>query len=50
MLMTSERYWNIAQGQEVQQENIFSLDFLILEDGTDTMFRNVGKELPLDAT
>jgi hypothetical protein len=35
----------IFTGQEVQEEN----DFFNLEDGTDTLSRNVGKGLPLDA-
>jgi hypothetical protein len=34
----------IFKGQEIQV-----LDFLTLEDGTDTLSRNVGKGLPLDA-
>ena len=29
--------------------NFFFLDFLTLEDGTDMLPRNVGKELPLNA-
>jgi hypothetical protein len=36
------------KGQEVQEFLLF-LDFLILEDGTDTLSRNVGKGLRLDA-
>jgi hypothetical protein len=39
----------IFKGQEVQEENLFFLDFLTLEDGTDRLSRNVGKGLPLDA-
>jgi hypothetical protein len=29
--------------------NLFFLDFLTLENGTDTLSQNVGKELPFDA-
>jgi hypothetical protein len=35
--------------KESQEEKLFFLDFLTLEDGTDTLSRNVGKGLPLDA-
>jgi hypothetical protein len=35
----------IFKGQEIQED----LDFLTLEDGTDTLSWNVGKELPLYA-
>jgi hypothetical protein len=38
----------IFKDQEVQ-EVIFLLDFFTLEDGTDTLSRNVGKGLPHDA-
>jgi hypothetical protein len=37
-------FWDIAQ-----RRALFFLDFLTLEDGTDTLSRNVGKELPLNA-
>ena len=36
----------IFKDQEVQEENV---DFLTLEDETDRLCRNVGRELPLDA-
>jgi hypothetical protein len=36
-------YCPILKGQEAR------LDFLTLEDGTNTLTRNVGKELPIDA-
>jgi hypothetical protein len=54
MLMRSALFWGVTRrwvvvlylpifkGQEVQ-------DFLTLEDETDTLSRNVGKGLPLDA-
>jgi hypothetical protein len=32
-----------------KSNNIFSLDFLALEDGTDNLPRNVGKKLPIYA-
>jgi hypothetical protein len=35
--------------QGFKKSNAASLDFLTLEDGTDTLPRNVGKGLPLDA-
>jgi hypothetical protein len=31
------------------KKKAFFLDFLTLEDGTDTLSRNVGTELPLNA-
>jgi hypothetical protein len=64
MLMRSALFWNITQrrvatftdvsGQCIgsifkSQEVLFFLDFLTLEDGTDTLSRNVGKGLPFDA-
>jgi hypothetical protein len=33
----------------VKKSSEASLDFLTLEDGTDTLYRNFGKGLPLDA-
>jgi hypothetical protein len=39
-----QRVSPIFKGQEFQEEK----DFLTLEDGTDTLSRNVGKHLPLD--
>jgi hypothetical protein len=33
-----------------RQGQIWDLDFLAFEDGTDMMSRNVGKGLPLDAS
>jgi hypothetical protein len=38
---------SIFKGQEVR--DILLLDSLTIQDGTDTLFRNVGKVLPLDA-
>jgi hypothetical protein len=35
----------ILKGQEIQEEK----DFLAHENGTDTLFRNVGTEIPLNA-
>jgi hypothetical protein len=32
-----------------KKSNLFFLDFLVLEDGTDTLSRNVRKGLPFDA-
>jgi hypothetical protein len=60
MLTTSELFWDITQRRMViiyRRFGItyrsylegFFLDFLTLEDGTDMLYRNVGKELPLDA-
>jgi hypothetical protein len=40
-------YSGFLKVQEVQEE--FFLDFLHLEDGTESFFRNVGTELPLYA-
>jgi hypothetical protein len=37
------------RGRREERLSIFSLDFFTLEDGTDTLSRNVGKGLPLDA-
>jgi hypothetical protein len=46
----------IFKGREVQQEKkaaktvaVYTGDFLTLENGTDTLCRNVGKQLPPDA-
>ena len=36
---------HIFKGQEIQDDSF--LDFLTLEDGTDRLSRNVGKELAL---
>jgi hypothetical protein len=33
----------------VRPQGLCQEDFLTIEDGTDTLSRNVGKELPLDA-
>jgi hypothetical protein len=38
----------ILKSQEIQEESFF-LDFLTLEDETDRLHRNIGKELPLYA-
>jgi hypothetical protein len=46
--VSGQRIGPIFKGQEVQEKKFFSLDFLALEDGTDTLSRNVGKELSLD--
>jgi len=35
----------ILKGKEIQED----LDFLTIEDGTDRLYRNIGKELPLYA-
>jgi len=48
--MTSALFWDITQRRVVIPYRRFRttfLDFLILEDVTDRLFRNVGKELPL---
>ena len=53
--VSAQRICPIFKCQEVQEEKKdgktvqAGLDFLILEDGTDTLSRNVGKGLPLDA-
>jgi hypothetical protein len=40
---------SIFKGQEVEEGKLFFLHFLTLEYGTDTLSRNAGKVLPLDA-
>jgi hypothetical protein len=46
--VSGQRVDPICKGQEVQ-EVLFFLAFLLLEDGIDTLSRNVGKGLPFDA-
>jgi hypothetical protein len=41
---SGQRIGSIFKGLEVQEEK----DFLTLEDGSDTLSRNIGKGLPLD--
>jgi hypothetical protein len=43
--VSGQRIGPILKGQEAQEY----LYFLTLEDGTDTLSRNVGKVVPLDA-
>jgi hypothetical protein len=47
MVIVYRRFWTTYRSQieEVQKKK----DFLILEDRTDTLSRNVGKGLPLNA-
>jgi hypothetical protein len=49
--VSGQRIGSIFKGQEVQkiEKRIFFVDFLTREDVTDTLSRNVGKGLPLDA-
>jgi hypothetical protein len=55
MLMRYDLFWDITQRRVVipyrRFGHIFKSQeyFLALEDGTDTLSRNVGKRLPLDA-
>ena len=42
--VSGQRIGSIFKGLEVQEEK----DFLTLEDGSDTLSRNIGKGLPLD--
>ena len=44
--VSGQRIGPILKDQEIQNR-AFLLDFLTLEDGTDTLFRNVSKGLPL---
>jgi hypothetical protein len=47
--VSEQRIGPIFQGQEVLRVKKSFLDFLTLEDGTDTLYRNVGKQSPHDA-
>jgi hypothetical protein len=47
MLMTSAVFWGIMRRRVVIVYRRFGL--LAREDGTDTLYRNVGKQLPHDA-
>jgi hypothetical protein len=40
---------NVSVPYSKVKKSMNPLDFLTLEDGTDMLFRNVGKGLPLDA-
>jgi hypothetical protein len=57
-MVKSELFWGITQRQVIilyrrfgttYRSHIQGSNFLTLEDGTDTLSRNVGKGLPLDA-
>jgi hypothetical protein len=45
--VSGQRIVSILKGKEIQEENHF--DFFALEDATDKLYRNVGKQLPPDA-
>jgi len=48
--MTYALFWGITLRMEIKKGTLCHfLDFLTLEDGTDRLTRNVGKELPLYA-
>jgi hypothetical protein len=50
--MRSAFFWDIAQGRVVilcRRFGTILLDLSILEVGTDTLSRNVGTELPIEA-
>jgi hypothetical protein len=49
MLKRSALFWDIAQRRVGVVYRRFVLDFLALENGTDTLSRIVGKQLPHDA-
>jgi hypothetical protein len=44
--VSGQHIGRIFKGQDVQEEK---KDFLALEDGIDTLSRNIGKQLPRDA-
>jgi hypothetical protein len=44
-----DQFFTLLGYSAASSSNPDFLDFLTLEDGTETSFRNVGKELPLDA-
>jgi hypothetical protein len=47
--VSGQRIGPIINGQEVQKDFFYSFDFWTFDDGTGTLCRNVGKQLPFDA-